>query len=53
MGKDIHLTLTEYELKVLRFYMDKALIDVKGRAAIGIASKEEVAAVKGIILKLS
>lgn len=53
MGKDIHLTLTEYELKVLRFYMDKALIDVEGGAAIGIASKEEVAAVKSIIFKLA
>lgn len=46
------ITLTESEVKTLKFYIKKSLIDAEGMAAIGVGSRQTVSNLKSVMKKL-
>ena len=46
------IILTESEIKTLNFYLEKALIDAEGMAAIGFGNKASVRNIKSVIKKI-
>lgn len=47
------IELTENEIKTLKFYMEKSLIDAEGLCAIGVVSKNSVTNLKSILKKIN
>lgn len=47
------INLTDSEVKTLKFYLKKSLIDAEGNQAIGIGSKEVVSNLKSITRKIT
>lgn len=45
------IELTESEVKTLRFYLEKSLIDAQGMVAIGVGNKTSVDNLKSIMKK--
>ena len=48
----MEIKLTESEIKTLKFYLDKALIDAKGLQAIGIGNDVSVKNLESIKKKI-
>ena len=48
----MQIEFTEHELKILKFYMERAKIDAEGGHAIGITSAKTVNTVHNIIKKI-
>lgn len=49
----MEINLTDSEVKTLKFYLEKSLIDAEGNQAIGIGSKEAVPNLKSIMRKIA
>ena len=49
----MEVKLTDSEIRTLKFYLEKALIDAEGMVAIGFGSKTSVTNLKSIIQKIS
>lgn len=49
----MEIKLTESEIKTLKFYLEKALIDAEGMRAIGIGSARTTINLKSIMHKIS
>ena len=49
----MEIQLTESEIKTLKFYLDKALIDAKGLCAIGIGNSTSVKNLESVKKKIS
>lgn len=47
------IELTESEIKTLKFYLEKSLIDAEGLCAIGVISNNSVINLKSIIKKVT
>lgn len=48
----MQIELTEGEAATLRFYLNKALIDAEGMAAIGVANRQSADNLKSVIKKI-
>lgn len=48
----VTIELTAREVKTLKFYLNKAIIDAEGMSAIGVGSKESVSNLKSVMTKI-
>lgn len=49
----MEIKLTDSEIKTLKFYLEKALIDAEGMYAIGVENINSVINIKSIIHKIN
>ena len=49
----VYIYFTKSEIETLRFYMEKAKIDVEGDYAIGVASRKSVDNVNNILKRIN
>lgn len=48
----VKIELTDSEISTLRFYLDKALIDARGMAAIGVGDRSSVRNLESVAKKI-
>lgn len=49
----MEIKLTDSEVKTLKFYLEKALIDAEGMCSIGVGNIKSVINIKSIIHKIN